>query len=71
MRRSAVLVILILVAISATFTNFTPHSAAAGADSPKTFLLPKFNEQSGDRGIAAIFDDSQSVLGYALSLIHI
>jgi len=68
MRRSAVLVILILVATSATFTNFAPHSAAAGADSPKTFLLPKFSDQISDRGIAAIFDDSQSVLGYASGL---
>lgn len=74
MRRSvsvlSITVALLLTTLSTLSTVATNFALAENLpdDSPKIFLLPRLDEQSGENNIAVIFDDSQSALGYASGL---
>ncbi len=63
----ATLLAAVLTAISLPLFG-TGFAAAAGSDSPQTFLLPQFNGQNGATGVGVIFDDSQAALSYASGL---
>lgn len=74
MRRSAPvfsITLALLLTFLGTISTLTTNMALAqnlSDDSPKTFLLPRIDEQSNENSIAVIFDDSQSALGYASGL---